>query len=413
MKKTLILAALVCVALAGCTKTEKKVADDASRISFSPISQRTLTKAEFNGEQNATYTGDGSTYEKFTAFAAFTEDATTVPSADFFPAAGVVCEHAGTSDADYWQPTTNYLWPKAGYLTFHAFSPSEMTPYAGTVANDWTTGITITNFVASTNMDKQVDVLYSDFNFYQQRSSYTPANGMTYDDDDDSAWTHEGVNLTFRHALSAVQFRVVTDEDYAPASATAKHEFAVTKIEVLNANYKGEFHENRKGDDTNDYADAATGSITFNKDNAVTASPYWVPATDETTYTVFSGSTGVTTADAPAAKTFGDYGKLMLSMPQALAHSTNEVTVKVTYNYKFTLNSTEYEYTDLTAQVSLAGAQAKKYNGATEDYSVNNWLINHKYFYTLVFKLDPIIFDPKVEAFVEVSDINIDLPYQN
>ena len=413
MKKTLILAALVCVALAGCTKNEKFAANDGSRISFSPISQRTSTKAEFNGEQNATYTGDGSTYEKFTAYAAFTEDATTVPSENFFPAAGVECEHAGTAPADYWQPTTTYLWPKAGYLTFHAFSPSALTPYSGTVANAWTTGITITGFEASTDMDKQVDVLYSDFNFYQQRSMYTPGNGMPYDDDDDSAFTHEGVNLIFRHALSAVQFRVVTDEDYAPSSATAKHEFTVTKIEVLNANYKGAFYENRKGDATNDYANAATGSITFNKDNAVTASPYWVPAADETTYTAFSGSTVVTTADATSAKTFGDYGKLMLPMPQALAHTANEVTVKVTYNYKFTLNGTDHEYTGLTTEVSLAGAQAKKYNGTAEDYDVNYWLINHKYLYTLVFKLDPIIFDPKVEAFVEVADINIDLPYQN
>ena len=168
MKKTLIMAALVCVALAGCTKDEKHIATNDSAISFAPISQRTSTKAEFYGEQNATYTGEGSTYEKFTAFAAFTEDATTAPSENFFPAAGVECEHAGTAPADYWKPTTAYLWPKAGYLTFHAISPSVLTPYAGTVANAWTTGLTISNFVASTNMDQQVDVLYSDFNFYQQ-----------------------------------------------------------------------------------------------------------------------------------------------------------------------------------------------------------------------------------------------------
>ena len=412
MKKTLILAAIACVALAGCAKNEKTpVANDGSRISFSPISHRTSTKAEFYGEQNATYTGDGSTYEKFTAYAAYTEDDTTVPSVDFFPAAGIACEYNATGD--YWEPTTTYLWPKAGYLTFHAFSPSALTPYAGTVANDWTAGgLTITGFQASTDMDQQVDVLYSDFNYFQQRSAYTPANGMPYDDDDNSAFTHNGVNLIFRHALSAVQFRVVTAQDYA-AAANAKHEFTVTKIEVLNANYKGAFYENRKCDKTNDYANAAAGSITFNKDNAVTASPYWVPAADETTYTAFSGSTDVTTADAASAKTFGDYGKLMLPMPQALAHSVNEVTVKVTYNYKFTLNNVEHSYTDLTSTISLAGAQAQKYNGTAEDYDVDYWLINHKYLYTLVFTLDPIVFDPKVEAFVEVSDINIDLPYQN
>ena len=407
MKKMTILAAIALVAGASCTKQIPMIVSNADTpISFSPISQRTTTKAGFFGEQNATYTGNGSTYEKFTAFAAYTENNTTVPSENFFPAAGVECEYNATGS--YWAPTTSYYWPKAGYLTFHAFSPSALTPYAGTVANAWTTGITITDFVASTNMDQQVDVLYSDFNFYQQRSAYTPANGMPYDDEDNSAFTHNGVNLIFRHALSAAQFRVVTDQDYAPDAATAKHEFTVTRIEVLNANYKGEFHENRKGDATNDYANAAAGSITFNKDNAVTASPYWVPAADETTYTVFSGSTTVTTA-----KTFGDYGKMMLPMPQALAHSTNNVTVKITYNYKFTLNGTEHSYTDLKAQVSLAGAQAKQYNGTTDNYDVNYWLINHKYLYTLVFKLDPIVFDPKVEAFVEVSDITADLPYQN
>ena len=412
MKKVVIMAAIACVALAGCTRNERHAdpADDVA-IGFSPIAQRTTTRAEFHGEQNATYTGDGSTYEKFTAYAAFTSDNTTVPSTDFFPAAGEECSYNATGD--YWAPATSYLWPKAGYLTFHAFSPSALTPCSGTVANAWTTGLTISNFVASTNMDQQVDVLYSDYNFYQQRSAYTPANGMPYDDEDNSAFTHNGVNLIFRHALSAVQFRVVPDQDYAPASANAKHEFTVTKIEVLNANNKGEFHENRKGDATNDYADAATGSITFNKDNALTASPYWVPAADETTYTVFTGATEVTTADAAAAKTFGDYGKMMLPMPQALAHSANDVSVKVTYNYKFTLGTEEYTYDNLTSTVSLAGAQAKKYNGAAEDYDVDYWLINHKYFYTLVFTLDPIIFDPKVEAFVEVSDINIDLPYQN
>lgn len=407
MKKSIILAAIALIAGASCTKQIPMTVYNSpdAPISFSPISQRTTTKAEYYGEQNATYTGTGSAYEKFTAFAAYTEDNTTVPSTNFFPAAGVECEHVGTAPNDYWQPTDTYYWPKAGYLTFHAFSPSALTPYAGTVANSWTTGITITGFQASTDMDKQVDVLYSDFNFFQQRGAYT-ASGTPYDDDDDSAYAHEGVNLTFRHALSAAQFRVITDADYS-----AQHQFTVTKIEVLNANYKGAFYENRKGDKTNDYADAAASSITFNKDNAVTASPYWVPAADETDYTVFSGSTVVTTANAASAKTFGDYGKLMIPMPQALTHATNQVKVKVTYDYKFTLGGDEHSFSDLTAEISLAGAQAKKYNGATENYDVNYWLINHKYLYTLVFKLDPIVFDPKVEVWVNVDDLNANLPY--
>ena len=400
MKKLIFLAAVACVALAGCTKKEA-----------------TATKAEVFGEQNATYTaGTSPSYEKFLAYAAYTEDASTAPSVDFFPAAGVECVYnAATAPADFWAPSTSYYWPKAGFLTFRAFSPSVLTPCSGTVANAWTSGITITDFVASTNMDQQVDVLYSDTEAYKQRSMYNPENGALYDDktgDDNTAWAHSGVNLTFRHALSSVQFRVITDQDYA-ASATAKHEFTVTKIEVLNVNNKGSFNENRAAATGNAYANAAAGSVTFNKDNSVANTPYWTPtATDVVTYPVFSGSQAVaTTGD------FGNFGKAMLPMPQLLgghgASADQDVTVKVTYDYKFTLNGAEHSYTGLTTQISLAGKKAQKYNGATEEYTVNQWLINHKYLYTLVFKLDPIIFDPKVEAFVEVSDINIDLPYQN
>lgn len=424
MKKFFFLAAIASVALAGCTKNEPVRVDNPTRIGFTPISQRTATKAQIYGEQNATYTaGTSPAFEKFLAYASFTENNSTAPSGDFFPAAGVECEYQPTgypTGSDFWAPADIYYWPKAGYLTFHAFSPSALTPYAGTVANSWTNGITITGFTASTNMDQQVDVLYSDFNAYQQRSLYNPETGFTYDDktgDDDSQWAHEGVNLTFHHALSAVQFRVVTDQDYT--AGAQKHYFTVTKIEVLDANNQGEFHENRTGVD-NTYGTAAAGSVTMNKDNSLATSPYWVPtATAVTDYTVFSGTKDVlnlTASNAATDKEFGLYGKLMLPMPQLLgghgASSDKDVVVKVTYNYKYN-DGSDHTYNDLTTEISLAGKKAQKYNGTAEEYTVNQWLINHKYFYTLVFKLDPIIFDPKVDVWVNVEDINIDLPYQN
>ena len=426
MKKTIILAAIACVALAGCTKNERIVDNGRDvAIGFSPISQRTATKAVVYGEQNATYTaGTSPNFEKFLAYAAFTEDNTTVPSTNFFPAAGVECSYQPSgypSGTDFWAPASIYYWPKAGYLTFHAFSPSVLdNGYSATVTNAWPTGLSLTSFTAGTDMDKQIDILYSDFNAYQQRSMYNPETGFTYDDktgDDNSQWAHNGVNLTFRHAMSAVQFRVVTDQDYT--AGTQKHYFTVTKIEVLNVNNTGEFHENRTAVD-NTYGTAAAGSVTKNKDNGLATSPYWAPtATATVTYTPFTGTQLVSdklTADAATDKQFGTYGKLMLPMPQLLgghgASADQDVIVKVTYTYKYN-DGTDHEYPGLTTQISLAGQKALKYGGATDDYTVNQWLINHKYLYTLVFKLDPIIFDPKVEAFVEVSDIDVNLPYQN
>ena len=416
MKKIYILAAIALVAGVSCTK--QVPADNNSPdvpIGFSPISQRSATKAEYFGEQNATYTGAGSTYEKFLAYAAYTENTTDVPSTNFFPAAGEECSYNSTDD--YWAPANTYYWPKAGYLTFHAFSPSALTPYSGSVANAWPAGITITSFVASTDMDKQVDVLYSDFNAYQQRSNYNPETGTPYDDKSGDTGNHNGVNLIFRHALSAVQFRVVTDQDYT--SGSQKHSFVITKIEVLDANNKGEFHENRSAVD-NTYANAAAGSVTFNADNSTANSPYWVPtATEVTNYTVFTGTKSVLTkadSDVETNKEFGLYGKLMLPMPQLLgghgASADKDVVVKVTYNYTYN-DGSNHTTNGLTTEISLAGKNGTYAGGTAGAYTVDQWLINHKYLYTLVFKLDPIIFDPKVEAFVEVTDINIDLPYQN
>ncbi|MBQ2102346.1 MAG: fimbrillin family protein [Bacteroidales bacterium] len=425
MKKVLTLAALACMMLAACTKNER-IAEPARdiAISFSPISQRTVTRAEYYGEQNATYTGSpiaGATasYEKFLAYAAYTEAANTSGIAEFFPAAGVACEYepAGyPTGSDFWAPAQACYWPKAGYLTFHAFSPAVLAPVAGTVTNDWANGVTLTGFTATTDMDKQVDVLYSDFNKHCQRSQYSPETGFTYDDKTGDAASHKGVDIIFRHALSAVQFRVVTDQDYTTGTQT--HAFTVKQIKVINVASKGEFHENRVGTFDNAYGDAPQPSITFNKDNTdKTATPYWITGDTVTDYVVFSGSQAVSAkavSDAvttPAnVKEFGLYGKMMLPMPQELDHGTEKVIVEVTYDYTFNDGTTDHNYTGLTTRVELVGKVGVLAGNA---YTVNQWLINHKYLYTLVFKLDPIIFDPKVEAFVEVTDINIDLPYQN
>ena len=114
-------------------------------------------------------------------------------------------------------------------------------------------------------------------------------------------------------------------------------------------------------------------------------------------------------------KEFGLYGDFILPMPQYLNHGTgnHEVQVRITYDYTFTLGSNTTSYPGLTSTISLYAKNAAKYNATAETYTVNHWLINHKYFYTLVFKLDPIIFDPMVDVWVNVEDINVDLPYQN
>lgn len=415
MKKFFIFAAAACVALAGCTKTEPIQVDNSTRVGFSPLTHKTATKATWYGEQNATYTGDGSTYEAFKAFAAFTEDDTTVPAEDFFPAAGIECTKNATED--YWEPTTAYYWPKDGYLTFRAVSPNDFSPYAGTVANTWASGISITGFTASTTINQQVDILYSDAEAYKQRSAYDPETGIPYDDKTGDKASHNGVDIVFRHALSSVNFKVKTDDDYT--AGTQQHKFTVKKIEVNNVFTEGEFYENRNfaAATPNAYANiAATDYISFNGGNENTASPYWTAADTEAKYTPYDDGTGQeVTATATAI------GTMMLPMPQTLDHTlatltnatANTVEVTVTYDYEFKNGASTHTSTNLTTTFTLANRAGTYNGGAAGTYPVNQWLINHKYTYVLNFKLDKIIFDPKVELFVEVTDINVDLPYQN
>ena len=439
MKKFYFLAVIALVAGVSCAKQVPDATQDKDvAISFSPVSQRVGTKANVYGEQNATYTaGAPGAYESFAAWANYTAavHGTTNPQTAgsvFFGAddAGVQCGHAtavGGDGTDYWAPATTYYWPRAGYLHFHAMSPAVFG--TGTLAHSWASGISIDDYVAPVYTDAaatgvtadatQIDLMYSDFIFDQQRSSYTQTGNTvgTYDDDDDSGiYKHDGVNVLFRHALSLVQFKVKTAADYG--SGTHQHQFYVRKIEVLNAYNTGDFNENRKNDCSNGYNAVAdmTGKIGFTSDNASgSATPFWSNFSNEVTLTPYDVTAGaaMTGTQATTTSASSTVGTTLITLPQALLHAGNHVQVQVTFDYRFSVDggSNWTSATDQSITVDLSGAHGT-YNGGTPGgYTVNNWLINHKYVYTLQFKLDPIIFDPAVDAFVTVGDITVDLPF--
>lgn len=443
MKKIYILAVIALVAGVSCTKqVPNTTLNKDVAVSFSPISQRVGTKANVYGEQNATYTAGDPTFESFAAWAYYTgaASATTNPQTNssasagsaFFgtSSAGVQCDHVaavGGAGTDYWAPTTTYYWPRAGYLHFHAMSPAAFG--TGTLAHNWGNGISITGYVAPVYTDatatgvtadaSQIDLMYSDFIFDQQRASYTQTgdNVGTYDDEADAKYAHDGVNITFRHALSLVQFKVKTATDYA--SGTHRHRFFVRKIEVLNAYNTGNFTENRKNDLSNGYNAVAemTGKIGFTSDNADGAqTPFWDTFSNEVTLTPYDVTAGAAKTGTEATSILSDQvGATLIALPQALAHVPNKVQVQVTFDYQFSADGGS-NWTDAlnqTITVDLSGAKGTydKTGTPTANYVVNNWLINHKYIYTLQFKLDPIIFDPAVEAFVTVDDLGVDLPF--
>ena len=258
--------------------------------------------------------------------------------------------------------------------------------------------------------------MYSDFEFKKKRSDYSPETGMPYDEASEAAgYSHKGVNLTFHHALTSVQFKFKTEDDFTESNV--KYYFRIRRIQLLNVNYKGEFYENRTSACDNSYGNAPAGSVTFNDDNSLTATPYWVPASNVTPYIVsdLKASTLIT-------NNLQQVGSTMLLMPQHLSHGSN-VSVKIYYYFSYKVgsdeeksypvanpnqNNLETDYFNLT--IPLNGLPGTI--GGTPT-TVNQWLINHKYTYTITFHLDPLLFDPKVDVdYVDVTPISIDLPYQ-
>ena len=374
------------------------------------------TKAEVYGEQGIGYDSKrDSKYEKFTTWAKYTGSSSDNPQtfgAEYFSADGVECVHGGSGANDYWAPNPTYYWPKAGYLSFHAFSPSNLSPFSGTLTHDWSNGFTITNFQAGPWHDNyrnlMVDILYSDYALKKQRSDYSPVSGVPYDEaSEETGYNHKGVNLTFHHALAGVQFYFKTDANYS--SGRVKYTFETKTIELLHLNNKGEFHENRTAAADNSYRDAPSGSITFNDDNSTTATPYWIPSESEEFAKAIKVSGQKTTVTQNAQK----IGSMMLIMPQNLAHSTgNKVTLKLTYKFTYQVEGEGAKtYDNLIFQVPLNGGTGTI--GGT-NCTIDQWLINHKYTYTIVFHLDPLLFDPYISVdWVDVSPMDINLPHVN
>lgn len=368
MKKTIFLAAIACVALAGCTKNEKIADNDRDvAIGFSPLTSAQTKAVSVFGEMGAAYDSQ----ESFKAYSIWSAaDYAAGAGTEFFPAAGVDCSYDGSIAA--WKPAQTYYWPKNGKLTFEALSPADAT---GTISHSWATGFTITDFTVADAIKDQYDLLYSDRVFNKVRSDFD--NNTPYDDEDDATYIYNGVNLLFRHALSSIVFKVKTKADYS-ANAT----ITLTGITINNADSKGTFSEN--------VTDAAAASY-------VAPTPSWdnVYATaDEKDYSIFSGSQVVNSGTAQAVSPLVGSATNIILLPQALEHTSTSKDVTVTVTYTVAQNGGDA--IPQTAVIKLKDLTASS-------TAITAWEINKRYTYTIVFGLEEIYFDPAVADWTDVT----------
>lgn len=373
MKKNFFLAALAGVALVGCAKNEvAQVTDDSQReITFAAPVVAPVTKAGYYTTDNL---GTGSV--SFNVFGWYCEGSGTFDPSSAVPYMGTgtgdeitspvtVSYNSGNKDdintgtAGYWAPTTPYYWPKNGKLTFSAYAPASASSH-GTLLDNRATGLKFTNYQVQA-IDAQYDLLYS-LRTFDRTSSTEGTNDDRYD----------GVELTFCHALSAIE----------PIKVYTKGAgIRIKEINLKNVYNTGSFSQNMTSghDDTNTLR-------------------AWTSLSNEVEYCLFKAASEaeyytVTNTSSPVTNC-----KNAIVMPQELNHSTNKVTIEVKYQIQHGSYYLDQVFTQELDGLTDTGSNV-----------VNSWNIGKRYTYTLCFDLNDIYFAPKVEDWADVTmgDITI------
>ena len=385
MKKFFIFAAMAGAALVGCTKNEPAADTDQQMITFAAPVVSPNTKAATEVWNNyptakaydfavwAKYYVDGSyennNYEKGTY--------TTWAGGKTYMEEVVVSHNANT-----WAPAQNYYWPKNGSLTFIAYAPASKANYAEATA----TGITFTDYPVSTTPADQVDLLFSERTYNQQKSSMdeTAGSNTTGSTPGVTEDVYKGVHISFKHALSSILFNIKTKEDYEGTTITLK------QIQVYNAVSQGSFNQNLADEN------GATTTVPDDKDATNPAAWTFAATPEKSNYNVdinntagvvlstaaYYPSTNSNTAPVAAA---GLRASDLILLPQDL----EGVTLRIEYTIKNSGAGSE-ELSQI-AELPLDGK------------TVSEWVMGKRYIYNITIGLETIYFEPYVQDWVNVA----------
>ena len=382
MKEYFFFAACASVAFASCVNDELVGMEESrSKIVFEApvVSPATRTVP-------GQITGDYPVNEKFTVWAMWSDgpfekwaDPTNKMYID-----RVVCEKNATKN--WWNPTTTYYWPKNGYLNFTAYSPSDAhseTPYMGqgtfSYASD---GLHIENYRVDPDASKHYDLLYSTRSLDREASQ----------DKNDVTPNSNGVDINFKHALSAIDFKVKR-ANYIENTTT----ITLKSIKILNALCTGNFKE---------------GVLDGNPYVTESGYPKWTCGSERATqYTYFVGSQDVTTSSSVIT----GHNDIIL-LPQAL-WNTSDIKQSPIIEVSYTIQANA-DPVSVTLQVNLADidgdGNADYLEGFEEETLINSvgdiesWEIGKRYIYMITIGLNGIYFKPYVEEWEDVyggSDI--------
>lgn len=347
MKKLFFIAAIAGVALASCVKNEPAPSvTQQDEITFlAPI---VGPQTKVNGAIGATY----NTQESFDVWCVHNVG-------DIQKWGGQV--YFNDTKAEYdgqkgWALNPKYYWPATGKLSFVAMSPS----ISNETTYDATNGFKITAaWSQSLDENNIVDLMYSDESLNNAKAEFE-ADSEEKNEDKNS---YKGVDITFKHALSYIVFKIKTTADY---SATTT--FKLNTITLSNIYTTGTFTQNVTSGDNWTVSGNAVGTyVAFNNAEGL--------------------SFGSSAVDAPAADT-----KEIILLPQTLTAKAQQLKV----NYQI---STDKGKTWI-AQEQTVDVLNK---------NVTKWEMGKKYTYTLSIGMTEILLDPAVAEWTEGTGTSSDI----
>ena len=372
MKKLFFIAAIAGAALVSCTKNElAPSATEQHEINFASPVTNVVTKA--NNLMPSIYSPD----ERFAVFAdhhflAYNDKNVTFSS--YMRGTndeGVVVAYSA-SDPDltinaetydfYWKPTKKYYWPTDGYLSFAAYSPSS-------ISADYDIKYTPEHgveFVYSTpNIGSQFDLMLSDRATNQKRTSMK----TDWEEGNGEEGEYDGVNIKFRHVLSAISFIVKTYYNYGTDgygielnSLTVKDAYSEGKL----VQFADEFGTEVKLDDV-----------------------WTIDETKTKDHTVSTGNATLTSKNGASAQviSWATNGQAdLILLPQALDHNGETAGGEVYVEIKYTVYHDDMPAEGITYTHNLPLAHG----------TIAEWAPSTRYLYTIIIGMEEIVFAPTI-----------------
>lgn len=374
--KKLVIAVLAIGAMAACTKSNIQY-EQPEEISFQPVAKK-ATKAVTGAIDGTTYP----TGEKFNVWSWWTIEkaGTSIGSIPGdFEADNTDSEepilyiNAGTftnRESNNWGGVTPYYWPTTGSLVFAGYSPSDASTSSTFNYDFKNQNFTVTNYIQSNEIDKTVDLMWFDA--------------------DQSYKQTDAVRVTFKHALSWLEFK------FKLAAGVTQPNWKITKVTLNGIETKADFSSSPMGWSNYSTEDAYKNQqMTIFTGNKI----------------LESSEAGYLSADADARKN-ENTGVVVIPQSCAPAIGNDAAAAELVIEYGLLTPATAYKPEAEKVYIDQRVTLYLDYSCNTAEHNPphdgNMWEPGYHYIYTITFGANEILISPSVEKW-DVENENIDV----